>query len=356
MIGGVQRASPRRPPVLAEPQLRTDGPRFAVAVLAFLGLLQAVVWVVTGAGAFWPGYTWVAAGAVAGLAAVAHRVEDRRDVLPRVQLDLERQAGIALVAVGVCVGIWMLGGGPFWPIWVAVGWGAALGLKAIWTFRAQLPGVGRSAALAERVDTLERSRRGALDVQAAELQRIERDLHDGAQARLVALTMQLGRAEARLEDGSEAAALVRAAREEASEAIRELRDLARGIAPPVLADRGLEAAVQAVAERAPVPVTVETHVGRRLAPVVETAAYFVVAEGLTNVAKHAPGARARVALVLDGDALHVSVADDGPGGAVDTGSGLAGLRQRAEALDGRLRVVSPPGRGTVLEAELPCGW
>ncbi len=150
----------------------------------------------------------------------------------------------------------------------------------------------RERELTERVETLTETRRGALDVQAAELRRIERDLHDGAQARLVALSMQLGRAEEGLADRPEIAALVRQARAEATAANAELRDLARGIAPPVLADRGLAAAAEALGNRAPVPVTVDAALGRRPAPVVESAAYFVVAESLTNVAKHAPrGAR-----------------------------------------------------------------
>ena len=145
-----------------------------------------------------------------------------------------------------------------------------------------------------RVDELTRTRSGALDVQASELRRIERDLHDGAQARLVALSMQLGRAEERLADHPESAALVRQAREEATAAIAELRDLARGIAPPVLADRGLVAAGRVARQ----PLDRESsrwpgELDRRPPPVVETAAYFVVAESLTNVVKHAPGAAAR---------------------------------------------------------------
>jgi signal transduction histidine kinase len=203
--------------------------------------------------------------------------------------------------------------------------------------------------LVERVDDLTRTRRGALDVQAHELRRIERDLHDGAQARLVALTMQLGRAEARLGEHPEAAELVREARGEASAAIAELRDLARGIAPPVLADRGLPAAVEGLAARSAIRATVDADVGRRPPPVVETAAYFVVAESLTNAAKHAgPDAHARVTIRDEPNALRIEVADDGAGGADPAGSGLTGLRHRVEALDGRLTVTSPPGGGTTI--------
>ena len=212
----------------------------------------------------------------------------------------------------------------------------------------------RERELTERVDELTRTRRGALDVQAAELRRIERDLHDGAQARLVALSMQLGRAEERLEHDPEAAELVRNARVEASAAIAELRDLARGIAPPVLADRGLPAAVDALGKRSALPVTVDARLGRRLSPVVESAAYFVVAESLTNAAKYGRGAAARVTLIEEHGRLIVEVDDDGPGGANPDGSGLTGLRNRVEALDGILVVRSSVGEGTTVHAELPC--
>ncbi len=201
---------------------------------------------------------------------------------------------------------------------------------------------------------LTRTRRGALDVQADELRRIERDLHDGAQARLVALSMQLGRAEERLADRPEDRALVRAAREEAGNAIAELRDLARGIAPPVLADRGLAAAVEALATRSAVPVTVSADMaGDRPPPAIESVAYFVAAEAITNVAKHAPGP-ARVEIDLDATHLTVRVIDEGPGGADPAGSGLSGLRNRVESVDGTLTIESPSGGGTTITAVLPC--
>ncbi len=217
-----------------------------------------------------------------------------------------------------------------------------------------MPPRGREQALVARVDELTRTRRGALDVQAAELRRIERDLHDGAQARLVALSIHLGRAEEQLADRPETAALVRRARQEATAAVAELRDLARGIAPPILADRGLAAAVEALGRRSATPVEVDAALDERPVPVVETAAYFVVSEALTNAAKHARGAAARVVLRGDGERLLVEVADDGPGGADPAGSGLTGLRGRVEALDGTLSVSSVPGAGTTVRAELPC--
>ncbi len=183
----------------------------------------------------------------------------------------------------------MAGFGYFWPVFPAVGLAMAFALHAVFYSP-------RQTDLSARVDELTRTRRGALDVQSAELRRIERDLHDGAQARLVALTMQLGRAEARLEDRPETAELIRQAREEATAAVAELRDLARGIAPPVLADRGLVAAVEALAQRSGIDTTVESKLTQRLAPVVESAAYFVTAEALTNAVKHAPGASVRIAI------------------------------------------------------------
>jgi signal transduction histidine kinase len=165
--------------------------------------------------------------------------------------------------------------------------------------------------------------------------------------------MQLGRAEERLEQQPDVAELVRQARGEASAAIAELRDLARGIAPPVLADRGLAAAVEALGHRSAIPVTVDVELDRRPVPVIETAAYFVVAESLTNAAKHAGGAPAHVRIRRDGEAMRVDVSDEGPGGADPDGGGLTGLRHRVEALDGTLEVTSPPGAGTTIRAVLP---
>jgi signal transduction histidine kinase len=159
----------------------------------------------------------------------------------------------------------------------------------------------------------------------------------------------------RVEDDPEVAELLRNARAEATAAITELRDLARGIAPPVLSDRGLVAAVTALGDRSALDVEVEAEIARRLPPVVESAAYFVVAEALTNAAKHARGASARVRLSDAGGRLLVNVSDDGPGGAeASGGSGLTGLRHRVEALDGSLEVRSPLGVGTTIRAELPC--
>jgi signal transduction histidine kinase len=316
-------------------------------------LVVVFLWGVTAGGYFWP--MWVIfALAVPIVAQLAVRFALR--VAPG------RHRALALVAAGVGsvtfvqLSIYALsGGGYFWPMWPMASMGLALGTYAIVVFA--LPRLRpRERELAARVDQLTRTRAGALDVQAAELRRIERDLHDGAQSRLVALSMQLGRAEERLEGQPEVAALVRRAREEAGNAIAELRDLARGIAPPVLADRGLAAAAEALGRRAPMPVTVDVALSSRPLPVVETAAYFVVAESLTNAAKHAGGAPAHVDLTERDNRLVIEIADEGPGGADPEGTGLTGLRHRVEALDGMLTVGEAAGGGTLIHAELPCGW
>ena len=189
---------------------------------------------------------------------------------------------------------------------------------------------------------------------------IERDLHDGAQARLVSLAVDLGRARRRLEDGGsseEAAELVRSAHEEAKQALAEIRDLARGIHPAVLTDRGLDAALSSLVARSPVPVSLKSELGDRRAPEqVESAAYFVVAEALTNVARHSQAGRAAVSVVRDDGVLVIEVRDDGVGGADNSeGSGLVGLRDRVGALGGTLVVESPPGGPTAITAVLPCG-
>ena len=319
------------------------GAAFAPSLVVLLALI--VIWAATGAGYFWP--MWAALGLAipTGLWFAVRWARLRPKGATRWYA---MQASISLVLVVTDVAVWaMSGGGFFWPIFPAVALSVALALNPLFLRPDQ-------RKLQTRVDELTRTRSGALNVQASELRRIERDLHDGAQARLVALSMQLGRAEERLADQPETAALVRRAREEATAAIRELRDLARGIAPPVLADRGLVAAAESLAGRSTANVEVVGHLDHRLPPVVETAAYFVVAESLTNVVKHAPGAGARVTLSLDGAMLVVEVADNGPGGADPAGSGLTGLKQRVEALDGRLEVHSVAREGTVVWAVLPC--
>lgn len=211
--------------------------------------------------------------------------------------------------------------------------------------------------LARRVDELEVSRSAAIDSAEAERQRIERDLHDGAQQRLVALAMDLGRARERFAtDPERARQLVDDAHEEAKAALAELRDLARGIHPSVLTDRGLDAALSAVVARCPVPVSLSIDVPRRPTAAVESAAYFLVAEALTNVAKHSKATRAQVSIALRNNRLLVEVRDDGVGGAdANQGGGLSGLSGRVSALGGWIRVLSPQNGPTSVMAEFPCG-
>jgi len=220
-----------------------------------------------------------------------------------------------------------------------------------------LLGRSETGALAERVSQLVTSRQQVVDSVEAERRRMERDLHDGAQLRLVSLAMTLGRAKNRLEDREPVVrAMIESAHSEAMQAITEIRDLTRGLHPPVLTDRGLDAALSGVAVRSPVPIRLRVDVKPRPSLTIEALAYFVVTEALANVAKHAAAAFTDVVVRREGDILVVEIRDDGQGGADPAkGSGLRGLSDRVAGVDGRLIVHSPPGRGTVLIAELPCG-
>ncbi|WJV46843.1 sensor histidine kinase [Streptomyces flavofungini] len=209
--------------------------------------------------------------------------------------------------------------------------------------------------LVSRVVELESDRGVVVDTAAADLRRIERDLHDGAQARLVALAMDLGLAKEKLAEDPEAAArMVDEAHGEVKVALQELRDLARGIHPAVLTDRGLDAALSALAARCTVPVEVEVDLAARPAAAIEGIAYFTVSELLQNISKHSGAGRASVDVWKVEDRLMLQVSDDGRGGAdVSAGSGLAGLAERLDAVDGILVVESPVGGPTVVTAELP---
>jgi signal transduction histidine kinase len=213
----------------------------------------------------------------------------------------------------------------------------------------------REAALRARVQELAETRAGVVDAAAAELHRIERDLHDGAQARLVALALDLGMAEERFaRDPEGAMELVGEAREEAKRALAELRDLARGIRPSMLAERGLGPAVTALAARSPIPAGVDLDIPQGCPAPIENAAWFVVSEALANAGKHSRAHHVLVRVHGEGRKLVVEVTDDGVGGARADGHGLTGLRRRVEALDGALGVVSPEGGPTTVRAELPC--
>jgi signal transduction histidine kinase len=214
-----------------------------------------------------------------------------------------------------------------------------------------------SRELRRQVETLKESRSAIIDVEASELHRIERDLHDGAQQRLVMLTLDLGLASERMDtDPAAARQLILDGQEQARQALAELRNLVRGIAPSILIDRGLVAALSSIAGRGPVPTTVRSELppGERLPAAVERAAYFVVAEALANVAKHSGAARCEVRCRKEGSRLIVEVWDDGAGGAsIAPGGGLAGLAGRVEGVDGSLTVSSPTGGPTLVRAELP---
>ncbi|MFC9468855.1 sensor histidine kinase [Streptomyces coelicoflavus] len=255
-----------------------------------------------------------------------------------------------------------------WPdalaaVLLGVGWTAILlglgpGMARLQAAPARrLLAAGPDTDLSLRVAELTATRAAALDAHATELRRIERSLHDGAQNRLVSVTVLLGAARRMAgRDPAGADELLERAQSAAEQALAELRAVARGILPPVLADRGLAGALSGLAADCGVPCAVETDVPERCAASVEATAYFVVAEALTNIARHSGAARASVTARARGGRLRLLVEDDGRGGAdEDGGSGLTGIRRRVAALDGTLRLTSPPGGPTVLEADLPCG-
>jgi signal transduction histidine kinase len=212
------------------------------------------------------------------------------------------------------------------------------------------------AELRARLEELRGSRARIVEAAQTERSRLERDLHDGAQQRLVSLSLELGLLEARLEGDPAAKRSLEQARREVAESLAQLRELARGIHPAVVTAHGLDVALETLVARAPLPVRLAVASNGRLPEAIEVAAYYLVSESLTNVAKHACATSATVDITHAGGELVVEVADDGVGGA-DTsgGSGLRGLADRVEALGGRLRVWSPRGGGTRLRAEIPCG-
>ena len=212
------------------------------------------------------------------------------------------------------------------------------------------------AELRAQLVALRESRARIVRAGDEERRRLERDLHDGAQQRLLGVGMGLQMLKARVGGDADASALLDDTEAEVQMALQELRELARGIHPAVLTDQGLAAAVRTLAERAPIPVEVSDG-GEPLPPHVETAAYFVVAEAIANIVKYAQASRAWVTIDCRGGQAVVEVRDDGIGGATEdgAGSGLRGLADRVGALDGRLIVESPPGSGTRLRAEIPCG-
>jgi signal transduction histidine kinase len=257
-----------------------------------------------------------------------------------------RGAGVPLAATALAAGVLL-----------AAPWMARSVANADELLARALLGPGRAEELAVRVESLARSRAEMVAATDAERRRIERDLHDGAQQRLVSLAMHLGMARATLTDASEPARkAIAEAHDEALQALAELREFVRGLHPAVLNDRGLDAALSGIAARAPLPVRLRVEVATRCSPSIEAVAYFVVSEALTNVAKHAHASSCEVTVRRSGDVLRVVVSDDGVGGASEGrgGSGLRGLAQRAAAVEGTMEVDSPAGGPTRITVELPC--
>jgi signal transduction histidine kinase len=320
-----------------------------------VGLLLTVIWAFSTPGEyFWPLQAILPPALAVAIAAWVVLVLERPEIERRTadSRALAIHAGVSAIVWLYIVAEWALAawGGYFWPKWVLLGLGIALAIHAVVAF------AKREHAHSHRIRTLQETRAGAVDVQETELRRIERDLHDGAQARLVALGMSIGMAEEKLATDPEGARLLLAeARAGAREALEELRDLARGIHPPILTDRGLDAAIRALAARTPLRVDVSVELSERPRPPVETAAYFVVAEALANAGKYANADRVAIGVHVSDGMLVAEVRDDGDGGADAAGKGLTGLRRRVEALDGSLRVTSPAGGPTTVRAELPCG-
>lgn len=336
---GVPIRRPTPPPLAGRPAWRRylldPRPWRASAYLALIGIWSLVVGAVT----------LVLAGAAAALAALPLYAAQ----LPGHRLSLP-------FGRGVDAGWWL----------VLIGWAGvvvvplvARGLVTVDVSLARwLLGPSRGeqvVALSQRVQTLTLTREATVDSVELERRRIERDLHDGPQQRLVAIAMDLGMARAKLDkDPAGVRELLDRAHASAKEAITEMRQVARGIHPPVLTDRGLDAALSALAARSPIPVDVHVQVAPRPEPTVEAIAYFCVSEALTNVAKHSRARSARVELTRSDGAVLITVTDDGVGGADPTrGTGLVGLRDRVAAVDGTITVSSPAGGPTVLTVRLP---
>ena len=314
---------------------------------AGLVVLMTIIWASTSQGYFWPEWVLLPLALLVGIHAVVELV--LRKVPPQ-DRGVAIHGGVVLALFLFLVAIWAVTSrGSFWPAWALLGLASALVLHYV------IVRTTRRDRLARRVETLETTRLGAVEEQDAELRRIERDLHDGAQARLVALGLSLGMAEQKFRtDPEQAEKLVAEARAGVAEALTELRDLARGIHPPVLADRGIGAALDTLADRSPLPTTVHVELPGRPPARVETAAYFVAAEALANAAKHSGADRVEISVGQRDGILAVEITDDGAGGADPAGGGLSGLRRRVEALDGTLTVESPAGGPTTIRAELPC--
>jgi signal transduction histidine kinase len=315
-----------------------------------VGAAATLAWAGTGGGEFWP--RWVYFGVCTALAAELLLRRALR-VPPGRRRWLAVDGALCTLLVSIDLTVWVLsGGGYFWPIWTILALCAVFGLHTWIVSRS--PGA-RERELAVQVSTLTRSRRGTVDRQAAELKRVERDLHDGAQARMVSLALTLGLAGELLHrDPDGAVRLLDEARSTAVAALDDLRAVMHTIHPAVLADRGLGDAVRALVLDLAVPVTVTGDPPPDLPTAVETAVYFAVAECLTNVVKHSGATAADVAFTDHPGALRLTVTDNGTGNADPArGTGLRGIIDRLDAVDAALHVSSPPGGPTHVTITVP---
>jgi signal transduction histidine kinase len=321
-----------------------------LVLAAVIAITVTLAWAGSGRGYFWPKWVWF------GLAVpLVFYASGRWAWRARTRRWLALEAALSGATALTCVAVWLLSGGEyFWPFWPILGLGVILAVQAVvvssWSS-------SREEELETRVGVLARSRQSLLEIQTAELRRVERDLHDGAQARLVSLGMSLGLAEELMDSNpAEAQKLLGDARQAAGAALADLRDLVRGIHPPVLADRGLEGAIRALVLTVPVPVEVTIDLGGAKVPApVESAVFFAVAETVTNVVKHSGATGAWIGGEYNDGTLSVSIGDDGHGGADPSqGTGLRGIERRLAAFDGTLSVVSPWGGPTVVRLQVPC--
>jgi signal transduction histidine kinase len=342
LAGETAQRRPRRPRTEVRKR-RLAGLAITSLMAASLTLAAVVVWELTTPDRyFWPVWLLLSLVLVVAIPGWVVAVLERDDIARRTlgSPALAVQLGVSALLEAFLVAVWAVTtpGGYFWPIWSALGLALLLAVHAAVVF-------GRRE---HRIKHLETTRAGAVDVQEAELRRIERDLHDGAQARLVALGMSLGMAEEKLKTDPEGALLLLAeARSGARAALEELRDLARGIHPNVLTDRGLAAALEGLVGRSPVPVALDADGCDDLAEPVQITLYFIVAEALTNALKHSGCKRVTVRVGAGDGAATVEVRDDGVGGTdPGRGSGLRGLTDRVSALGGTLE-------GTTVRARVP---
>jgi signal transduction histidine kinase len=314
-------------------------------VVGAIVALNVAIWALTSHDTFWPVWVMIGLGGPLAVHAAVYAVDV---VAPRRWRVTWLHGALGLVLCFFLVAVWAAASrGYFWPAWPI--------LIFLVSFTINGGVVYAQRRSLQRIAALEESRAGAVDQQQSELERIERDLHDGAQARLVALGMSLGMAQQKLaSDPDGAQELLAEAQQGTREALEELRGLARGIRPPVLTERGLEAAIMALTDRTPMRVDVHCHLTRRPQRTVETAAYYVAAEAIANAGKHAEAHRVDVTIRDHDDKLLVEVMDDGVGGADAAGGGLRGLAKRVEALDGTLSVRSPAGGPTLITAVIPC--